>query len=351
VEEALYGRHLHYIRVSDERAILKRGTSELLLSGERVHALLEPLLPLLEEGRTRQQIVESYPEGDRGEIDELLGGLLRRRLIAEDPQPDAVEAGLESLEAAFWWNFGETARQTPERLRQARIVVTGANFISRALIRSLLESGVGRVTLVDHAALNNEVASLDLNAGEHQKLSRVPELPARADLAGASLLCATSDFGQTDALLEINRAALNAGKPFLPVWLDDLRGYVGPLNYPYESACLRCYRARVESNHSDYQAARAVRQHISENPQARANAGFLPAMPAILGEIAAVEMTKFISGFPPCDTVGRIIEINLVSFASIVRRVLKLPRCPDCSEMMRKATRAITLGPLIPHSE
>jgi len=347
----LYGRHLQYIRVSDDRAILKRGASELLLSGERVHALVEPLVPMLDGSQSRQQIVESFPEDEREEIGELLESLLRRRMITEGSEPDTGEPSLHSMQAAFWWNFGEMAGQAPERLRQAHIVVVGANLISRALIRSLLETGVGRLTLVDHAALNNEVARLNPDAGEGQKISRVPELPSGDELAEASLLCAASDFGQPDALLEVNRAALHAGKPFLPVWLDDLRGYVGPLNYPYESACLRCYRARVDSNNEDYRTARAVRQYIGENPQARSSAGLLPPMPAILGEIAAAETTKFIAGFPPCDTVGRIVEINLVSFASTVRRVLKLPRCPDCSEIMRKATRAITIGPLIPHSE
>jgi len=227
----------------------------------------------------------------------------------------------------------------------------GANLISRSMVRSLLEAGAGRLTLVDHAALNNEVGRLDAAVAQDPRVSRVPELPGADELAKASLLCAASDFGQPDALLEINRVALRVGKPFLPAWLEDLRGYVGPLTYPHESACLRCYRTRMDSNNEDYLTSRAVRDHISGDPQGRSTTGFLPPMAAVLGEVAAMEMIKFIAGFPPCDTVGRIIEMNLVSFASAVRRVLKIPRCPDCSEMMNKATRALTLGPLIPYSE
>jgi bacteriocin biosynthesis cyclodehydratase domain-containing protein len=349
-EDILYGRNLQYIRVSEDRAILKRGAIELLLSGEGVHAIIELLLPMLDGRQNRRQILETFPEDQREPVDKLLEDLLRRRMITNEAEPETA-TGLESLQASFWWNFGKPAQRAPEQLRQARLLVVGANLISRSLVRSLLETGAGGVTLVDHAALNDEAGRLDPDAAQDRRLSRVPELPSEDELANISLICATSDFGQPDALLEVNRLALRVSKPFLPVWLDELRGYVGPLNYPYESACLRCYRARMDSNNPDYQNARAVREHISGNPQGRSTTGLLPPMAAVLGEIAAIEVTKFIAGFPPSDTVGRIIEMNLVSFGSTVRRVLKIPRCPDCSEVMQKATRAVTVGPQIPYSE
>jgi bacteriocin biosynthesis cyclodehydratase domain-containing protein len=344
----LYGRNLQYIRVTEDRAVLKRGASELLLRGEGVHTLLEPLIEMLDGRYSRKQVLESFPEEQREEIDGLLTGLLLRRLISEEPEP-AGEVDLNSLQASFWSTFGEAAREAPERLRKAKFVVVGANLITRTLIRSLLEMGAGQVTLVDHAVLNSEIVTHSLDSGE--RLKRVPEIPSEKELAEASLLCAASDFGQPDALLEINRVALRIQRPFLPVWLEDLLGYVGPLTYPYESACLRCYRLRIDSNVADHLATRAIRQHMSQNPQARSAAGLLPPMAGILGEIAATEMAKFIGGFPPTDTVGRVIEMNLVSFGSSVRRVLKIPRCPDCGEVMKHATKALTTGPLIPYSE
>jgi molybdopterin-synthase adenylyltransferase len=346
----LFGNHLQYIRVSENRAVLKRGTNELMLSGEGVHSILETLMEMLDGRRSRREIVESFPEDQQPEIDNLLSGLLQRRLITDQPEPEAEVLSLDSMQATFWRNFGEPAKLASERLRQARVVVIGANLITRALVRSLLEMGVGDVTLVDHAILNNELAPVLPESGADPRLSREPELPPDEELQESTLLCAASDFGSGDSLLEVNRAALRVEKPYLPMWLSDLMGYVGPLTYPQESACLRCFRARSESNNPNWEAARAVQRHTSQFPHV-SGAGLLPPMASILGEIAATEMTKFIAGFPPPATVGRIIEVNLVSWASSVRRVLKVPRCPDCSEMMRKATRAITLGPLIPYSE
>jgi bacteriocin biosynthesis cyclodehydratase domain-containing protein len=347
----LFGKDLQYIRVSADRAVLKRGKTELMLSGEGAHSILEALMEMLDGSHSRAEIVSSFPENQQEEIDALLTGLLQRRLITDQPEPDAGVFSLDSLQVNFWRNFGEPAKEARERLRNASFVVVGANLITRALVRSLLEMGAGGVTLVGHSILNNESAPVKEESIADPRLSHVPELPPDAELTNTALICAASDFGSTDALLEINRAALRVQKPYFPLWLSDLVGYVGPLTWPRESACLRCFHARVESNNPDWAAARAVQRHMSSLGPHCAGVGLLPPMASILGEIGAMEMTKFIAGFPPPDTVGRIIEINLVSWASTVRRVLKIPRCPDCSEMMKKATRAITLGALIPYSE
>lgn len=345
----MFRNDLQYIHVSANRAVLKRGANELMLSGESVHSILEKLWELLDGAHSRDEILATFPEEERDEIDALLGGLLQRRLITDKPDLEEGAFTFDSLQDRFWRNFGEPAKEARERLRLAHFVVVGANLISRAVIRGLLDMGVGAVTLVDHPVLNNELAPVPVEAGADPRLSRVPELPSDAELKEASLLCAACDYGASDALLEINRAALRAQKPYLPMWLAELTGYVGPLTYPHESACLRCYRARSESNNPNWEAAAAVQRHASQGPH-MGSAGFLPPMTSIIGEIGATEIAKFIGAFPPPGTVGRVIEINLVSWSSTVRRVLKIPRCPDCSDMMRKATRAITLGPLIPYS-
>jgi bacteriocin biosynthesis cyclodehydratase domain-containing protein len=347
----VYAKDLQYIRVSDERAVLKRGMNELQLSGAGVHAILEPLLPMLGGGFTREQILDRYDEDLRPEVEKLLAGLVARNLAGEEAEPASGELSLASLQSSFWRNFGDAARAVPERLQAAHVVVVGASLISRAMVRSLLESGLGRVTLVDHVALNDEVAPPLFDSAGSERLARLPELPPDEELAEASLIVGTSDFGQADALLEINRAALRVKKPFLPVSLTDLVGYVGPLVQPFETACLRCYYVRTDSNNQQFAAARAVRKHAAAHPESVLSIGLLPTMPAMLGELAASEAVKFIAGYPPCDVVGRVIEMNLVSFAAVVRRVLKIPRCPDCSDIMTKASRALTLGPLIPYSE
>ena len=76
-------------------------------------------------------------------------------------------------------------------------------------------------------------------------------------------------------------------------------------------------------------------------------AGLLSPMAAMVGAIAAMEVVKSLVAFVPSNVTGRQVQINLVSFGASVRRVLKVPRCPDCSELTRRSPRAITVGPQI----
>jgi bacteriocin biosynthesis cyclodehydratase domain-containing protein len=158
------------------------------------------------------------------------------------------------------------------------------------------------------------------------------------------LIVATSDIGQEAALLAVAQRALAERVRFLPAWLSDMTGYVGPLTHPLETACLRCYQLRVDANHPHRDARRALRRWVGDDPRTAAAGGFLSPMASVVGEIAAMEVAKELGGFAPVDAVGRSIEINLVSFRSTVRRVFKLPRCPDCGEPARRATRTIFRG-------
>jgi bacteriocin biosynthesis cyclodehydratase domain-containing protein len=343
-------KSLQFIRLSADRVVLKRGIDELMLSGPGVQSIVEPLVEMLGNGRSREEIVAAFPAELQEEVQGLLARLLRRRLISEGPD-DGPDTGPDAAQGAFWWNFGDLGVQAPQRLREARVVVVGANLIARSLVRSLLEMQVGRVTLVDHPILDNHLVPFDdapLRAAGPGRLEREDSLPSEEALADAALLCAASDFGQPDALVEINRVALRAGVPFLPVWLAEMVGFVGPLNHPYETACLNCLRVRTDSNNPDFEAARAVRTHMTTHADARHGAGLIPPMTGVLGEIAAMEAAKHVGRFTYNDTVARVIEINLISFAAAVRRVLKIPRCPVCSEMMRQPTRSLTVGPQIP---
>jgi bacteriocin biosynthesis cyclodehydratase domain-containing protein len=128
-------------------------------------------------------------------------------------------------------------------------------------------------------------------------------------------------------------------------------GYVGPLTEPYETACLRCYQLRVESNSTHPEVLRALRDAREDRGPVPDAAGLLPPMAAAIGAVAAMEVVKRLSGVAASDAVGRVVELNLVSFASHVRRVLKLPRCPECSGVTRRGAVALAVGPQIPGRE
>ena len=341
------------IRLSADRVVLRRGHVQLLLGGPDVGQIAERLLGFLGEGRAPEEIVETFPGPLRAEVDRILAAMTERRLIAE---PGSCDAQGDALQSSFYAALAAPADTVRQELDSATVAVTGINLVARSLARSLLEVGVGRVLLISHPVLDNELASGDWaddlagrgKAGPQRARGRLEvvrapggQLDGTPDGTDVSLAIATSDLGEADALVEASRGALRDGTRFLPAWISDLVGYAGPLTYPYETACFRCYQLRADSNNPVCDVSRAIASEATSDPAGRATAGFLPPMAGVVGEIAAMEAVKAIAGFVPSDAVGRLIQINLLSFTAAVRRVLKVPRCPDCSEAMARSSRVL----------
>jgi molybdopterin-synthase adenylyltransferase len=146
---------------------------------------------------------------------------------------------------------------------------------------------------------------------------------------------AASDFGCPDVIQEMNRVCVSAGIHFLPVVLADFIGYVGPFVIPGETPCFDCFLSREESNAPDFGLQRALRASAPDNHD---TIGFHPSMASVLGDMAAIELTKFYShenahAALPYHRVGHVIEVNLLLPELRGRRVLKLPRCPSCGSL------------------
>jgi len=343
-----HSRGLHVIAVDDERVVLKRGIREVSVSGAAAQIVVGPLLALLDGTREIDQAVGMLPDWHQQAARQVANALVARGLLEADGDGGVATLRLDDPQAAFYANFDEAGRAAADALREAHVVVHGGGLIARALLTALVELGIGRLTAVTEAGLTNPSLPEEASViGTSSAATAIESCSRLDDLGGASLVAAASDVAQEDALLVVGRRALGADVPFLPAWLSDMTGFIGPLTHPYETACLRCYQLRVDSNATDLVVRRAMRQHTAEDPTAAASTGLIPPMASIVGQIAAVEIAKAVAGFAPSDTVGRSIEINLVSFRSSVRRVLKVPRCPDCGEVSRLATRVTMTGPQI----
>jgi molybdopterin-synthase adenylyltransferase len=350
---------LHLIVVDDARVVAKRGLQELLLEGPEIDKIVEMLGALLDGTRNQEEILTSFPDEQREYVASVLSALIARRMLRSSDHPGSPsltgDGERDLLQDHFYANFGPLGAGAVDHLKMAHVVVYGVNLITRALVPALAEMGVVRITLAEHPILDDRLVDHDwVNEAQSHGSTPVRVLDGATSpppLDETSLLIATSDFGRAGGLGELNRAALGAKVRFLPAWVEEMVGYVGPLVYPFETACLRCYDLRVLSNDPRPDISPRVRAFMSSEPSARPGTGLLPPMAAIVGQIAAMEAVKAVSEFAPSDAVGRSIEVNLVSFNSTVRRVLKVPRCPDCSRVMSHTTRVLEHGPQIPYRQ
>lgn len=312
-EASLSARGTQVVCLSADDVVAKRGIAEVRLRFPDAAALVNRVLGLADGTTTAEQIIGAFDADGRDGARQIVTGLRARGLLRD-------EAVADDPAATFWSSMAAYAPNAPERLSQARVRVSGDSRLTDLICGALRSTGVGQVD------------SIDVDSSEPEGAG-----PASAD---TTLWCAAAIGDPDPQLTAPAHVALRSGVPFLPVWLNEMVVRIGPLTYPYDTACLRCFLLRTDSNDDQLDIHRQLRR---ESPQSDDGAGYLPPMLAVAAQIAATEGIKHLSGLP-VTTAGRVIELSLVPYRSSVRRVLRVPRCPECSGAARQGSPVVAHG-------
>lgn len=323
-----------------EGMVLKRGCTEFKVIGEgAAPAMYRILSTLSESGATAETLCQRFAKPDREIVKSLIDKLVERRLLVPTEADETITTinEPENHLDIFYWHFHAVTPNVTEQLNRACIQILGVNYISRQLAQVLLESGVHTCEIIDHPYLRNirmfnEAGSLKPECWP----KTLPQPQILKDWAeevdSQEFLClvATSDFGDQQVLREWNRFCQERDCIFFPVVLKNVVGYLGPLVVPGETACFECLHARQNANLREPQTQQAITASAFAGQLVN---GFHPAMPSILGDLAAFELTKFFSRILPNQNVGTLIEVNLLASQLSTHKVLKVPRCSVCSPL------------------
>jgi len=344
---ALPVRLLH----TDRGVIIKRSRTELLITGEGAGPAVQQILEVASDGATRNEMARLFPASARAVVLELVDRLGERRLVVPEDDLAGAREPEEAIDI-FYWELGRRPEEVTGDLAQTSIAILGVNSISRQLAHALASSGATNVEVVAYPLLCN-LRMLDgdgtLNHDEWPSDVGVVEYsdwqPRAAD---ADCLVVTSDFGGLDLIRRWNTYALRHDIHLLPVVLQDLMGYVGPLVIPHETPCYECLRVRENSHFQDAESQRAMEPCAA---QTQSVAGFHPSMASILGDIAALELGRFYGRWAPPRVVGTLIEVNMLGPSMVTRPILKVPRCTACSPLMRTGTTNIRRDIFLPMND
>lgn len=333
---------------TDSGVILRRGCTEFRVAGGEAAAAVRVVLGATsQDGSTEAEILELFAAPDHPEVERLVQALLDRHILYSGELPAPPASKTEAQLEMFYWHFRTSPGVALANLNRRTVAVVGVNHVSRRLVTALLSSGITNVEVIDFGLLRNR--RLFDDEGELLGQEWPAALPQPRDYGewskdldprGLTCLVATCDFGGQQTFREFNSYCVEQNVPFLPVSLDRLIGGVGPLVMPRETACYECLRARENSNFEQPELARAA-----EDPKAvwqrQMLEAFHPSAAAILGDLAAMQITKVFSGVMPYR-VGRLIEVALLAPDMQEHKVLKLPRCPVCGPLAN--TPSVTLN-------
>jgi bacteriocin biosynthesis cyclodehydratase domain-containing protein len=317
---------------------LRRGCVELRIRGEGAARIVRGILDAtLDRNASLEEILHRFPLADHPAVVDLIDELMKRLILIQSD--DSVFEEQEGPLEIFYWHFGEGKESINARIDSLQLSILGVNSISRQLVATLLESGISNIQVIDQPQLRN--LRLFDQDGQFMtsdwKLDPQPIPEELWDTESLGCLIATSDIGSGQEMKQWNSFCLKHNIQFLPVVLQDMIGYVGPLVVPGETACFECMTSRWNSNldgeESRWDFFRADLENI---------VGYHPAMASMLGSIAAFELTKFYGVRLPLSAVGRLIEVNLLTMEMQSRKVLRVPRCPACSSLHLHAPMSLS---------
>lgn len=243
-----------------------------------------------------------------------------------------------------------TTRWTPQlTLKDASVVVVGLGGFGSHLALHLASLGVGHLTLVDDdtvepANLNRHVLARDTDIGR-QKVDAAAEnlrainplvdistsavrvtCPADVEgwMLGADLVVCAADRPRVDVDGWFNTAALRCGTPWLRGATVGLSAVVD-LFVPGRTACAQC---RLQPGDGDTNARMVEQLRVDAR---RGTSPVVSPVAGLLGSLAALEATKFLTGVAPTPLLDHQLVVDLLT--SEVHHVpdRRVEGCTACS--------------------
>ena len=221
-----------------------------------------------------------------------------------------------------------------ERLAQASVVVVGAGGLGCAVLAALAGAGVGTIHVVDHdrveaSNLHRQPLFTFADVGHPKAAAAAARLAAfnpsirviahdcrfeaaepESLVAGADVLVDCSD--NFAAKFQVNDVAMRAAKPAVIASVYQYEGQLQVVRADDGGSCLRC------------QWPEATRDGVVGNCR---QAGVLGPVPAVLGNLQAMEVLKLLLDLP-----GQLRdELLLVDLLDLGQRRLSAPRHAGCA--------------------
>lgn len=329
--------YLTVVQCTDDEVLLRHGARSRysrVLRDDGRHRVLGPLLRAFERPRLSEDVVE--PLSDRAGKEEI-GGLIEQ--LAQDGVLVPEGSGTYQM-------YRSVIGGRPVRaLEQAAVGLIGLGTVGSRLATQLAELGAGQVrglaagtgtgggggdgdgTFAAEAAGAGHPAVERLDGGLEGPEG---EKALESLLDDSDLVVLALDGFRPSVLHRLNRTAVAAGRPWLPVYADGSELIVGPLVVPGESACYNEHEIQHESS----RALRREFQIYSEELSDRTVDDLPPLLPpyaSIAASWAAIGITSFLTD-GSSFLVGRAIRVDFERLEITQEHVLRLPRCPVCTE-------------------
>jgi len=360
--------YFHIVPMSGDRIQLKSAHKTVILSGKSIKAAGR-LLELLDGTREVPQILQEFPDIPEEEVLRTMKRLFEKGLVEEAAVSEedlSSKSGLNyEAQVTFFSVIHRDGRSAQDILRKSRIAVFGLGRVGSHAVASLARAGIGYIVAVDDGVVDGslpvcgglyfpeDVGRLRTEAAEERLAQLNPgvrfevayvqnnEIAQIAEIIrNTSLVLVCQDSPAVNIYRSVNEASLQQNIRWLRASLEGFEAQLGPCVIPQQSACFTCYELRTKGNWSYYDENLAFEQYLASGGP-KADYGCLASMSGFLGNMAALECLKLLTGFALPITCGKLWTFNINTFEAQAHEVLKLPRCPSCGFTVKTPNAAL----------
>ena len=338
----------------DNAVILRRGVTQIKIQGDESHQIVNTMIILAsEDGATIEEMVNYFGQPNADMIMYLVKELIEKRILVEKEVKDELSASSSASVAFdnFRWALGLDATAT-RKIEDTQLRILGINHISHKLCTLLQQTGFQQIVIIDYLPFRDLSFFDEAGRLDHNKWNIDPKITVsyqdwmdNIEMETFNCLITTSGFGGMYAMRPFNKFCVENNLTFLPIAVQNLKAFIGPIVIPGFTACFECLLQRQNSKMNDFEVKRVIELSDYEGQSVGV---FHPSMHAIAADIAALELYKFYSGMTDLQNVGRTIEVNLLNLDLRNKQVLKVPRCPVCSGIHSISNTSVSENEFMP---
>lgn len=292
--------------------------------GQDVLPFLSKILQLTKTGISKQDLVSNFDNLHINTVDKLTDMLLERNILYVATDTHTNKHQSETPEDIFFWHL--TSDYSPRQILYAKkILITGQSAITNHLLEALELTGFKNIILIQDSQSNSPkhmshtdkkyYSVADFNEISHEQFD---------------CIITTTDTNATETLSTWNKICVEKECHYFPLALDNVHGYIGPYIIPYQTPCYECLLARQSSHYASYD----LRQQFNQaSVDSYCSNGFHPMMPLVLAGIACMELAKiFTKAYT--QNIGRLISVNFITQQMQTRKILRVPNCKLCNQVV-----------------
>jgi len=327
----------------DEAVVVKRGMTEIKLSGENVFEIVKVIqVALQKEQLTVRDTIELFSAPNHEFVAKVLSLLFEKKFIVYSSEGNKNPGLQETAEDLFFWHF-KTKSDPAKSNQKTTIVVCGINRLMITIANHFSLKGEFELIGIDDPLLcdPNFYDGGKIPESVRKNFTKVfgvedwKDHITKVRLADTNyFLLAGTDAGNFNYLRDWNEFCFKNKIVFLPVLLSQMRGYIGPVILPGSTPCLECTINRVNSHATNFVDNENLRDKYLHDGRIQYEA-YHGSMLNVICQTAIFEAERYLYGIPGVK-FGELLEINLLASSFESHKILKVPRCKVCTPLNKR---------------